>query len=482
MKEFGFSLAADTSLRESPDGFFLLSRQPVRLLRLNRPLFRLIEHIRDGGRLAEFVSRNLGLDKGNLLNTLLSLTTRGYLKLDSLAEIEKFPRVTIVIPVRDQPVDLADCLISLANLDYPPDRREIIVVDDGSKKDVSQIITSGNIQIVRLEKSQGPATARNIGAGKAGGDILAFLDADCTAGERWLKDIVPFFLASKVGAVGGYVVGFYQKGWLDRYESTASSLNMGNRILLEGKSGSTFYVPTANMLVRRDSFMSIGGFRAGMRTGEDVDFCWRLRDLGLTLLYVPFGRVAHKHRHRLDKILKRRAQYGMSEATLYRLHRDKKKTIQIPVFSGLAWLAVVLAILLLNPYPLCAVPLLFGLDLWRRSLTTKKFKMGISSRQLFNAVLRSLLSFVYFVFFHLIRYYLVLFIGFGVLWPPLWILGGLALVYASIADYLVKKPKLFYPVFLFFYLLEHLVYQVGVFWGCLKKGYFGSYLLKFRSG
>jgi hypothetical protein len=108
--------------------------------------------------------------------------------------------------------------------------------------------------------------------------------------------------------------------------------------------------------------------------------------------------------------------------------------------------------------------------------------MGISSRQLFNAVLRSLLSFVYFVFFHLIRYYLVLFIGFGVLWPPLWILGGLALVYASIADYLVKKPKLFYPVFLFFYLLEHLVYQVGVFWGCLKKGYFGSYLLKFRSG
>jgi mycofactocin system glycosyltransferase len=482
MKEFGFSLATDTSLKESPEGFFLLSLQPVRLLRLNRPLFHLLEYIRDGGELAAFINQNPGLNEGNLLSTLLSLVAKGYLKLHSLAEIDKYPFVSIVIPVRDQAVDLADCLMSLANLDYPPDRLEIIVVDDGSKKDASQIITSDNIQIVRLEKSQGPAIARNIGAEKASGDILAFLDADCIAGERWLKEIVPFFLANRIGAVGGYVKGYYQKGCLDRYEATASSLNMGTRILLEGKSGATFYVPTANMLVRLDNFMSIGGFRAGMRIGEDVDFCWRLRDLGQTMLYVPFGRVAHKHRHRLDKILLRRTQYGMSEAILYRLHRDKKKMMPIPVFSVLAFLAVALAILLLNPYPLCAIPLLFGLDLWWHSLTTKKFKMGISSGRLVNAALRSYLSFFYFVFFHLIRYYLVLFIGFGVLWYPLWILGGLALVYASIADYLTKKPKLFYPIFLFFYLLEHLAYQVGVFWGCLKKGYFGSYLLRFRRG
>jgi mycofactocin system glycosyltransferase len=206
--------------------------------------------------------------------------------------------------VRDQTVDLAECLMSLANLDYPPDRLEIIVVDDGSKKEVARIITS-DARIVRLENSLGPASARNIGAMKAGGDILAFLDADCTAGEKWLKELIPFFRASSVGAVGGYVDNFYKKGWLDRYEATFSSLNLGNRIILDGKSSSTFYVPTANMLVRRDYFMSIGGFQPGMRIGEDVDFCWRLRDLGRTLLYVPFGRVDHKHRRRLDTMLLR---------------------------------------------------------------------------------------------------------------------------------------------------------------------------------
>jgi hypothetical protein len=135
---------------------------------------------------------------------------------------------------------------------------------------------------------------------------------------------------------------------------------------------------------------------------------------------------------------------------------------------------------LLNPYPLCAIPLLFGFNLWQRSKVTRKFKIDLAFAQVAYAALRSYLSFFYFVFFHLIRYYLVPFIGFGVLWPPLWILSGLALVYASTVDYFRRKPKLFYPVFLFFYLLEHLAYQVGVFWGCLKKGYFGSYLLSFK--
>jgi hypothetical protein len=44
----------------------------------------------------------------------------------------------------------------------------------------------------------------------------------------------------------------------------------------------------------------------------------------------------------------------------------------------------------------------------------------------------------------------------------------------------VKKPRLPYPVFLFFYTLEHLAYQAGVFLGCLRERYFGSYRLSFR--
>jgi mycofactocin system glycosyltransferase len=480
MAGFGFSLAADISLREEPDGFLLVSRQPVRLLRVNRSLFLLLRHIHEGGTLSDFVGRNRGLDEGRLLTVLLSLVARGYLRLDRIAGIDSYPLVSIVIPVRNQPGDLGECLASLAEMDYPAEHLEIIVVDDGSRKEVADILTSSAVKIIREEKSLGPATCRNIGAEAASGDILAFLDADCIAGESWLRETVPFFAAAGVGAVGGRVTGYYHRSFLDLYEAAASSLSLGNRLLYEGRSPSVFYIPTANLLVRHDVFVANGGFREGMRVGEDVDFCWRLRGLGHGLLYVPFGRVAHKHRNRLDLMLSRRALYGSSEAPLYKAHRAKRKRLHIPIFGGLSLLALALAILLMSPYPLGALVPFFAGGFWLRSARLKKYGVSIGFWQLAYAVLRTFLSLFYLVFFHLVRYYLVLLIGFGFLWHPLWILGGVALIYASFVDYAVKRPSLFYLIFLFYYVLEHLAYQVGVFLGCLRSRYFGSYRLSFR--
>ena len=480
MEGFGFSLAAGTSLRADPDGFFLLSRLPLRLLRLNESLFRLLELIRDGGELAAYFNRNPGLNSVNILKVLLSLVARGYLKLERIAPLAVFPRVSVIIPVRDRPEDLLDCLKSLEKLSYPKDALEIIVVDDGSQTNVSQFIASADIKVLRHEVSRGPAACRNTGAQSARGDILAFLDADCLAGENWLSETVPFFQLAGAGAVGGYVDGYYRESFLDRYEKVFSSLNLGKRLTIEAKTDSGFYVPTANLLVTREAFTAAGGFKEGMRVGEDVDFCWRLRGLGHALLYVPFGSVAHKHRNRLGSMLKRRGEYGTSEAVLYRAHRDKRKGLAVSPYAGLSFLALSLALLLLNPYPLGALPLLFGFDLWRKSVTVRKFKMALSFPSLVSSALRSYLSFFYFAFFHLIRYYLILIVGLGFLWYPLWIFGGLGIICTSVVDFSVKKPDLLYPVFLCYYLLEHLAYQVGVFWGCLKLGYFGSYRLSFR--
>jgi mycofactocin system glycosyltransferase len=480
MKGFCFSLADNTCLREDADGYFLLSRLPLKILRINKTLFQLFRYFQEGGGLSEFVSQNPGLKEGRLLRVLLSLTSRGYLKLDSLAEMEDYPGVSVIVPVRDQLEDIGECLESLASLDYPRDRLEVLVVDDGSQIELTQLSASFDVRVIRLEASKGPAVCRNIGAGNASGDIIAFLDADCIARESWLREIIPFFTAETIGAVGGYVDGYYKDSYLDRYEEVSSSLNMGKRLLLEGNTASSFYVPTANMLVTRKAFTETRGFKGGMHIGEDVDFCWRLRNLDYTLLYVPCGSVAHKHRNKLGKMLRRRSQYGTSEAGLYRYHHDKRKMFLISIYTGLSFLALTLAVLLLNPYPLILLPLLFGIELWRKSATLKRYKMALPFRQIAYAILRSHLSFCYFAFFHLVRYYLIPIFGLGFLLHSLWFFGGLAVLLTSIVDYSVRKPGLLYPVFLLFYLLEHLAYQIGVFWGCLKLRYFGSYLISFK--
>jgi mycofactocin system glycosyltransferase len=471
MEEFGFALAESTSLREERGGLFVISRRPLRVLRLNDSLYRLLGHIRAGGPPGEF-ARDSGLDEGRLLKTLLSLTAGGYLRLDSIAVPDDYPDVSVVIPVKDQPGELAGCLEALHGLDYPKEKLEIIVVDDGSL----EAVAPSGVRVIRQDVSRGPAAGRNTGAGAARGDIIAFLDADCVPHPAWLKELVPFFRAADIGAVGGYVEGHDRKRLLDRYEAVASSLNQGSSILMAGDTASTFYVPTANLLVTRDAFFKTGGFKDGMRLGEDVDFCWRLRT-GNTLLYVPCGRVAHKHRHRLLPMLRRRAEYGTSEAVLYRAHRDKKKTFYISIYAGLSFIALALALLLLNPYPLTAVPLVLGIDLGRKSGARAGSKM-VSFGQIAGAVLRSYPAFYYAISFHLVRYYFILLAGLGFLYYPVWLVGLLMLLLTSIADYRAKRPRLIYPVYLFFYTLEHLAYQAGVFWGCLKLGYFGSYLPK----
>jgi mycofactocin glycosyltransferase len=121
------------------------------------------------------------------------------------------------------------------------------------------------------------------------------------------------------------VSGYFAGSALDRYENAFSSLSMGARILYSGPDNSLVYTPMCNLLVRRGAYVETEGIRADMRVGEDVDFCWRMRARGHVLLYVPFGTVPHKDRNRLDRMFRRRSEYGTSEATLYRLHPAKKK-------------------------------------------------------------------------------------------------------------------------------------------------------------
>jgi len=480
MKSFGFSLAENIFLREDEGGFCLYSRVPLRILRLNLTLYRIISFLQEGGDLTDFVTEYPEIKMPNLLRILLSLTSRGYLKLDSIPELKEYPVVSVIIPVKDQFEDVVECLESLEDLNYPAEKLEIVVIDDHSKMEISELMTTFNARVIRQEITRGPAFSRNFGVGATLGSMLAFLDADCVPGEDWLNDLLPFFRVASVGAVGGYIEGYYRDSFLDRYEEVASSLNMGNRIIFEGKSDSSFYVPTANLLVTREAFNACMGFEEDMRIGEDVDFCWRLRDSGYSLLYTPYGTVGHKHRHELETMLKRRGQYGTSEAPLYRAHRDKRKVFSFSIYPFLAFLSLTVALLMLNPYPLCLLPVVFGLELWRKSVTLKKHRMPLPVVQIAYSILRTYLSYFYFISFHLVRYYLILLLIPGFFLHSFWLFDIWILLLASLVDYFTKKPALMYPVFLFYYLAEHIAYQIGVFGGCWQNRYFGSYLVRFK--
>jgi len=468
-----FRLASGVRIESTRDGDFLLAERPLRLVRLNAPLLALAR------RMAAEAIEPQSEAESRVLETLVK---KGFVTRlgQGLTDLKSLPSVSVIIPVKDRADELRRCLSSLKQLRYPADRLEVLVVDDGSRDATPQVARElGATLLASGAVGGGPALARNRGAAAASGEIIAFIDSDCTADPDWLADLLPAFAEEQVVAVGGWVDGLYRDAALDRYEAVMSSLNLGRREMAGGAGGDTFYLPSCNLLLRRQAFKAAGGFNSEMQVGEDVDLTWRLRDTGGKILYLPRGTVYHAHRSRLWPFMKRRFEYGTSEGLLQRLHPVRGKRMLLPPMLGLILLCLLLTPLLASPLPL--LPAL-GMLLTDGLRTRRKLHgagLRLTLHRILAARLRALGSLGYYLGYHLLRYYLPPLLILGFCWPPL--TAGLLVLLAGVGlvDYRVRRPQMSLPGFLCCYVLEQLAYACGAFWGCLRLGNFTSYRLRF---
>lgn len=463
-----YRLRHNVELVERDGECFLMSKTPLCALRLNRPLAELVRRGVDGKLITASGSEHVVMEQ---------LTTKGFAeRVRSVPEQPlSLPGVSIVIPVMNRADELRRCLTSLAALTYPQEKLQIIVVDDGSNDDSPHVAREFSALLVPSGGTgRGPAAARNVGAAKATGEILAFIDSDCSASKNWLDELIPAFNNPEMAAVGGQVDGMCTESAVDRYEAVMSSLSVSSRERTGNRGTDTFYLPSCNLLVRRSAFRSSGGFKDTMHVGEDVDLTWRLRDNGWTISYLPAGNVLHEHRSSIRSFMSRRFDYGTSEGTLQILHPSRRKRMVIPPL-----LAIILALGLMTFFlgwqpllPACGL-LLFDAAAVRLRSSRQGLPLGLAA--ILAGRLRSLGSLGYYLSYHLVRYYSTPLIAFSLFMPVLWILFGAVLACSAGVDYAIKKPELSFPKFAGIYLLEQLAYGTGVFWGCLKRKCFASY-------
>ena len=91
------------------------------------------------------------------------------------------PRVTVVVPTHDRADHVPTAIESVLQQSYP--HVDVVVVDDGSRDETPRVLARvaaahPRVRVLRNEAPLGPAGARNRGARKAAGDVLAFLDDD----------------------------------------------------------------------------------------------------------------------------------------------------------------------------------------------------------------------------------------------------------------------------------------------------------------
>lgn len=176
--------------------------------------------------------------------------------------------VSVIVPARNEAAHLPALLASLARVDYPRDRMEIIVVDHQSTDESARIACEAGATVIS-HRGGTISSVRNRGARSANGDVLAFLDADCTVDQMWLSTALCHFVDPCVGAVGSYhAVPLDPPTWVRAV--------LQKQIEARPALSEATWLPSGNMFVRRDVFDSCGGFDESMATCEDVDISYRI--------------------------------------------------------------------------------------------------------------------------------------------------------------------------------------------------------------
>lgn len=197
--------------------------------------------------------------------------------------------VSVVIPAYNAAATIDRCLAGLAAQSYPPDRYEVIVVDDGSTDDTGVRIKSTGVKYL-YQPNQGPATARNNGAAEANGDIILFTDADCIPTANWIAEMVKPFSDPEVIAVKG-AYRCKQSGLVARFVQ----LEFEERFAMLEKAESIDMIDTYAAAIRKNIFADLHGFDTSFpkANNEDTELSYRMAALGKKMVFNPKAIVYH---------------------------------------------------------------------------------------------------------------------------------------------------------------------------------------------
>jgi GT2 family glycosyltransferase len=216
------------------------------------------------------------------------------------------PTISVVIPTHNNAALLSECLQAVRRLDYPAAGLSVVVVDNGSTDRTREMLARrfASVQVVPLEANMGFAAACNKGAQAASGEYIAFLNNDAIPDPQWLNALLAAMEAGPQGTVCSASRIMSRDGTEVEYDGAGSNLFAAGRPHSTwgwpdmpeppGPGTPVLFASGGAMLVRRSTFLEVGGFDSEyFAYFEDVDLGWRLWLLGHAVVYAPDAVVRH---------------------------------------------------------------------------------------------------------------------------------------------------------------------------------------------
>jgi glycosyltransferase involved in cell wall biosynthesis len=248
-------------------------------------------------------------------------------------------RLSVVIPCRNEAARIGAQLDRLAEQSWS-EPWEIVVADNGSTDATVAVVRRyqerlDNLRVADASNRSGVNHARNVGAATARGEFVVFCDAD--------DEVQPGWLAAMGEALRTHdlVAGRLDSSTLN--EPWSAALRGTAQVNGPARFGKLSYAHGANLGVRRALHQRVGGFDEDFVGGaDDVDYSWRLRQVGVEPHFEPRAVVAYRFRNDLRSLFGQARFYGVGAVTLYRKHRHEGLPAQRHpwLLGALSWLGL----------------------------------------------------------------------------------------------------------------------------------------------
>jgi GT2 family glycosyltransferase len=266
--------------------------------------------------------------------------------------------ISVVIATFNRAAQLAKCLAELRRQGFTPGD-DVIVADNGSTDDTRAVLDRAAAGLpvplrVVHEAQPGKSVAVRRAVLESHADVLALTDDDVLVGRDWIRTIRDVMAEPGVALAGGPVLPSYAArvpDWLDLGDDLVGIGRMGAPLGLldyglgRGRLGPRI-VLGANLAVRRDAFLAVGGYqpdlgkrRGTLLSGEDHDLCERIQAAGHLALYEPSMRVSHivpADRLKLTYFVRWFFWSGLTHAALERTRPESptgRRLLGLPAFA-----------------------------------------------------------------------------------------------------------------------------------------------------
>ncbi len=284
---------------------------------------------------------------------------------------EEYPKVSFIIPARNEEKYIRECLDSLLKMDYPSDRVEIIFAEGNSDDRTREIIEEYAEKYPNIKVFDNPtgntAIGRNICIENSTGEMLMNFSAHTIASKNLLK-VLALKLKEQpddVAGVGCSNISPEKQNFVARVAGAAflgfmagSGIFMQNAVFKKEK----YVEHMAFTLYRKEIFQKVGMFDPEFWCGQDAELDIRVKKAGYKILYTPETVVYHFKRDTVKGLFKQLYRYGIARAKMIKKYPDTLKIFHLfPSLFILGAIAIILLTLfnLLPPWIFLSLAILY---------------------------------------------------------------------------------------------------------------------------